>query len=71
MAENEIGDYRCPDCQGRDISFMKIKDVFNSPSLPRQMAVFFCRHCRKEFEVESGVLMYQFGLVDALKKKYP
>jgi len=70
MAENEIGDYRCPDCQGEDISFIEIRDIFNSPKLPRQMAVFFCRCCRKKFEVESRTYIYQVSLVNALREKY-
>ncbi len=71
MAGNEIGDYRCPDCRGRYISFMRIRDVINRPSPPRQMIVFFCNHCQKEFEIESGTYFYQCNLIHALKKKYP
>jgi hypothetical protein len=71
MAGNEIGDYRCPDCQGGNLSFIRIRDAINRPSLPRQMIIFFCRRCRKEFEIESGTYIYQASLIRALKEKYP
>ncbi len=71
MAENEIGDYQCPNCLENGISFGELETEFDRPRLPRLMIKFYCRRCRKEFAVEAGVWIYQVSLVWFLSGKYP
>lgn len=62
-AENEIGEYMCPDCQKDNISFEEME--FG------KMLRFFCRICRKQFKVETVALIYRVNLINFLKKRYP
>lgn len=73
VAENEIKDYKCPQCQKNNISFKEMEISLNPPdkSLTHQILRFSCHNCQEEFKVEAGVLMYQVSLVNILKKKYP
>jgi len=64
---DEHDEYKCPRCQGNDISFLRLERV----GTPKEEAIFFCRFCREQFRIDWLRPEYLPNLVAILKKRYP
>lgn len=60
-------DYRCPQCQGDDISFLRIENV----GAAKEEVIFFCHLCREEFSIKYPRAEYLPNMVIVLKERYP
>jgi uncharacterized protein YbaR (Trm112 family) len=62
-------DYRCPECRGNDIAFVRFQ-IFKKGE---GRVLFYCRVCKKTFSVMDmeGIKVYIPDKIYSLRKRYP